>query len=202
MSRDSEYAIVEGLWQSLDDQQLIKDVVMKGKYISNSIKFIANRNQRPIDETKHEFFVEASSFVNSLIQNKQLHRAIHVLNNIQIDERYYLFDFYRVSFLFLFLFPVNKHENSYQNEDDAATKELIMERLKHLDSNFEDKEKVLTANHIFFKLLVSNFGRHAKCLESVNRSKGINAVNAENINKIIFGTFMKQPQAWKNVSFF
>lgn len=95
-ARDTELAVVEGLWWTLDDQQLIKDVVMKGKYISNAIKFIANRSQITIDDAKFQFFSEVKLFVNSLIRNKQLHRAIHVLKNVQLNELFYLFEFYQV----------------------------------------------------------------------------------------------------------
>lgn len=100
-TRDSELAIVEGLWATLDDQQLIKDVVMKGKYISNAMKFIANRNQISIEEAKDLLFKEVNQFVNNLIRNKQLHRAVHVLKNVQLNEFYYLFDFYQVRQFFL-----------------------------------------------------------------------------------------------------
>lgn len=94
--RDTELSVVEGLWWTLDDQQLIKDVVMKGKYISNAIKFIGNRNQISIEAAKDLFFNEVSQFVNNLIRNKQLHRASHVLKNVQLNEFYYLYDFYQV----------------------------------------------------------------------------------------------------------
>lgn len=100
-TRDTELSVVEGLWWTLDDQQLIKDVVMKGKYISNAIKFIANRNHISVEEAKDLFFNEVSQFVNSLIRNKQLHRAIHVLKNVQLNEFYYLYDFYQVCILFI-----------------------------------------------------------------------------------------------------
>jgi hypothetical protein len=95
-SRDSELSVVEGLWTTLDDMQLIKDVVMKGKFISNAIKFISNRKNISIESAKELFFTEVSNFVNNLIRNKQLHRASHVLKNVQINEFYYLFDFYQV----------------------------------------------------------------------------------------------------------
>lgn len=42
-AKDSELAVVQSLWQTLDNSQVIKDVVMKGKYMSNSIKFLAQR---------------------------------------------------------------------------------------------------------------------------------------------------------------
>lgn len=98
-TRDSEFAVVEGLWSTLDDQQLIKDVVMKGKFISNSIKFIANRSQISVEIAKEQFFNEANQYVNNLIRNKQLHRAIHVLKNVQLNELFYLFAFYQVTYL-------------------------------------------------------------------------------------------------------
>lgn len=100
-TRDSELTVVEGLWSTLDDQQMIKDVVMKGKYISNAIKFIGNRNKTTIDEAKHIFFIGVSEFVNNLIRNKQLHRAIHVLKNVQLNEFYYFYDFYQVCNFFI-----------------------------------------------------------------------------------------------------
>lgn len=97
-SRDSELIVVEGLWSTLDDQQLIKDVVMKGKYISNAIKFIANRNLVSIEIAKEQFFNEVNLFVNNLIRNKQLHRAVHVLKNVQLNEMFFLFAFYQVCY--------------------------------------------------------------------------------------------------------
>lgn len=95
-SRDSELSVVEGLWWTLDDPQLIKDVVMKGKYISNAIKFIANRSQISIESAKDLFFTELNQFVINLIRNKQLHRASHVLKNVQFNEFYYLYDCFQV----------------------------------------------------------------------------------------------------------
>lgn len=201
--RDSELAVVEGLWWTLDDQQLIKDVVMKGKYISNSIKFIANRSEISIEKSKELFFMEVRQFVNSLIRNKQLHRAIHVLKNVQLNEFFYLYDFYQVCCFVLILTEISlSHEFPYQEEEDEAVKTLVLDRLNHLDPLTEDKEKVLKANHLFFKLLVGNFQKHSKYLESVNRQTGLSAVTADNIDKIIFGTFMKQPSNWRNVSHF
>lgn len=75
-----------------------------------------------------------------------------------------------------------------------------MERLRHFDFEIEDKQRSLEANHAFFKLLVANFPKHAKHVENVNRLTGSSAITSNNINKIIFGTFMKQPLSWRNVS--
>lgn len=101
--RCAEFAVVEGLWSKLDDQQLIRDVVMKGKFISSAIKFIAQRRKISEEDSKSRFLTEVYAFVDSLIKNRQLHRAIHVLRNVQLDELHYLFAAYQVrslSFVF------------------------------------------------------------------------------------------------------
>lgn len=89
---------MEALWSSQDDKALIKDVAMKGKFISNAIKFLAERNKTSIEVAKELFLDEVSQYVNSLIRGKQLHRASRVLNNVQLDEFYYLYDCYQVCF--------------------------------------------------------------------------------------------------------
>lgn len=94
---------------------------------------------------------------------------------------------------------MNFRECRYQDEEDDTIRILVQERLDTLDPMTDEKAKVLKANHLFFKLLVNNFQRHSKYLENVNRSTGLTAVTAENIDKIIFGTFMRQPQNWRNV---
>lgn len=76
---------------------------------------------------------------------------------------------------------------------------MILERLNQLDPDMKSKEEVLKANHLFFKLLVAEFERHSDLVENVNRSTGCETINADTINKINFGTFMKQPQNWRDV---
>lgn len=92
----SEFSIVEGLWKTLNRKQLVKDVVMKGKYISSAVRFIANRDGISIDEAKDEFLQEALLFADDLLKKKQIHRAERVLTNIQLNEFHYLYDFYQV----------------------------------------------------------------------------------------------------------
>lgn len=101
-SRDSEFAVVEGLWQELSDERLIRDVAMKGRFLSNSITFLSIRNNYSLSSAKDLFFSEATSFVNDLLNKKQIYRAQRVLSNIQLNEFYYLFDFYLVCKLFTF----------------------------------------------------------------------------------------------------
>lgn len=77
---------------------------------------------------------------------------------------------------------------------------MIAERLKFLDPAFHEKETKLKANYLFFKSLVTNFHKHSKYMESVNKSTRSTVINSSNIDKIIFGTFMKQSDKWRNVS--
>lgn len=115
---NSEIAVVEALWQTLDNQQLIKDVAYKGKYISHAIKFISSRDSITIEEAKETFFEVIHSFVSSLLEKKQLHRAIHVIKNVQIlNEFYFLFSFkiqVRISKIFV--------KSFFQNNFHVRTK--------------------------------------------------------------------------------
>lgn len=105
-----------------------------------------------------------------------------------------------VNFFLNFVFKLKFYFDFNQDEEDESIKELITERLHHLEPDLEEKEKVLKAYHFFFKLLASNISRHSKYLENVNRQNSVSAITPSNINKIIFGTFMKQPITWKNVN--
>jgi len=51
----NEFKAVESSWRSLDDSSIIRDVLYKGKYITNSIKFISERNTISIDSAKELF---------------------------------------------------------------------------------------------------------------------------------------------------
>lgn len=79
-------------------------------------------------------------------------------------------------------------------------RELLKERLHDLDPDLANKEKLLKSNHLFFKLLGLNILKHSKYLENTNRKNGVSAITPMNIKRIVFGTFMKQPLAWRNVS--
>jgi hypothetical protein len=72
--------------------------------------------------------------------------------------------------------------------------------LRSTDPSFEDSETILRSNHLFFVTLIENFHKHQKYLESLNRSNNVSAINANNFKKTIFGTFMKMPEQWRNVS--
>lgn len=193
--------IMEALWASLDDKALIKDVSMKGKFISNAIKFLAERNKSTIEVATSKFLDETSQYVNSLISAKQLHRASRVLNNVQLDEFYYLFDCYQVCFCFCTLLShCRSIPGSYrQAEEEEAVKSLINERLHNLKPEMDDKADILLGSHTLFQILKKNIQLHERSLENLNRKYDVSSITPNNIQKIFFGTFMKQPVLWRNV---
>jgi hypothetical protein len=98
----------EAVWKELDNQQVIKDVAMKGKHITEAIKIIAKRNETSIEEAKILFFDEVFAFINNLLSNKQIHRAVHVVKNLQLNEVHYLFSFSQVRSSSRTSFRINK----------------------------------------------------------------------------------------------
>lgn len=182
MDKSSELKAVESQWKTLDDSSIIRDVLFKGKFISNALKFISERSNISIDDTKLIFFEVTGNIVKLLVQNKQLHRAVHVLKNAQLNETHYLF-------------------NLAQECSDKNICDVIMDFLKKSSEGFDTNEKIIKANHICFKLLILNIQKHLKYLDNVNRSHDSFVITPYNIKNpnIIFGTFMKQKQVWRNV---
>lgn len=179
--KSNEFKAIESLWKTLDDSSIIRDVLFKGKYISNAIKFISERNQIIIDEAKESFLQICDNIVSILIQNKQLYRASHVLKNAQINEFHYLFDL-------------------HQKTEDEKTKSTIFEYLQKIKENFDDDLVELEAFHICYKTLQENFYTHMKYLETTNKNHNNYVVNVNSIEKISFPMYMKQSLAWRKVS--
>lgn len=183
MDKTSEIKAIEAQWKTLDDSSIIRDVLFKGKFISNAIKFISSRNNISIDKAKLIFFDVVRNIVRILIQNKQLHRAKHVLKNAQLNEVHYLYD------LMLEL-------------KDESVKMIVIDFLKRSSENYDENEKILRAYHHCFKLLFDNIHKHGKYLDNVNRINNNFIITPNNIqdSNVIFGSYMKQPIKWRNVS--
>lgn len=183
MDKTSELKAVESQWKTLDDSSIIRDVLFKGKYISNALKFISERNEISLDDAKLIFYEVTGNIVRILVQNKQLHRAVHVLKNAGLNETQYLYDL-------------------AEESSNESVKNVIMEFLKRSSEDFDANEKILKANRTCFKLLIKNIPKHLKYLDNVNRNHDnftITPYNIQNSN-IFFGTFMKQSLRWRNVS--
>lgn len=74
---------------------------------------------------------------------------------------------------------------------------MLLERLKSLDHQFEEHEKRLKANYLYFKILAADFKKFSIDSTLPPESRYI---DASNIGSVIFGTFMKEPSQWRDVS--
>lgn len=177
--KESERAVVENSWKTLDDEIIVKDVCFKGKYINLCIKFLSERNELSLDDAKHYFLSIVHQNVNNLIRNKQLHRAVHVLKNCQIDELNFLYDRFRL-------------------EEQYETKQLIIDHLEHTFPDLREREPLLEANHVLHQLYISNIHRFEKSLNALKKITETSPLTTStNLN---FCTFMKLPIHWRNVS--
>lgn len=179
MDKSSEIKAVEAFWSNLDDSSIIRDVLFKGKFIQNAIKFISERNSITIEEAKGNFLEVCDNIISILIKNKQTFRACHVLKNAQINELYYFY-------------------NLYLETSDTEMRSSLNEYLRN-NSSFKENEQILQAYHTCFKLLKANIQKHTKYLENLNRVYNNSAVNVDNIVKTSYAKFMIQPVQWRNV---
>jgi hypothetical protein len=177
--KSNELKALEAQWKSLDDGSIIREVLFKGKYLSNAISFISERNNADIETVKENFLDTCFNIVNVLIKNRQFHRAFHVLKNAQVNEIYYFYE-------------------TYSETEDDELRKSILDHIRKLDVN--ESEETLAAWYGCFKLLGFNIDRHAKFLDRVNHVHQTSVITVNNYHKIIFGTFMKQPIPWRNVS--
>jgi hypothetical protein len=178
--KSSELRAIENNWRTLDDASIIRDVLFKGKFISNAIKFISERNNDKIEDTQKFFFEIIKNMTVILLQNKQLHRANHILKNAQLNEIHYLYDVMR-------------------ELNDESVNSIVIEYIRKSGDDIQEAQ--LRANHTCYKLLIKNMKNHAKYLENINKLNNnfaITPANAEHPN-LIFGSFMKQSQKWRNV---
>lgn len=180
MEKGGELKALEGLWKTIDDASIIRDVLFKGKYMQNAIRFIAERNSITNEESKEIFGQVCSELVNSLIQQKQPSRALHILKNAQINELHYLYA-------------------GYIDSKDAIIKEMLYEFLLKHNDNFKDEETNLRAYYSCFKLLVKNVDKLGKYLDSANRMYNTYIISIHNIQKATFPKFMQQSILWRNV---
>lgn len=88
--------LLEKAWKDFDNQKLIREAALKGNIINEAIKILAKRNKSSIDDAKNLFLDEIFEFIKFNLENKQIHRVIHMFKNLQWNEVYYLFSFYEV----------------------------------------------------------------------------------------------------------
>ncbi|KAL7034999.1 hypothetical protein ACKWTF_008207 [Chironomus riparius] len=179
MEKGGDMKGLESLWKSLDDASIIRDVLFKGKFIQNAMRFISERNSITNEEAKDIFVQVCDELVNSQIQQKQPSRASHILKNAQINELHYLYAL-------------------YDDSKDEIIKEMLNEYLTKHNDDFNKEKTNLRAYYSCFKLLVKNIEKHAKYLDNINRIFNTYNINFHNIHKASFPKFMQQSIQWRN----
>lgn len=80
-----EYARIWSGWNELGNKEVVREASSKGFYINLAIRFIALRKGIDFDEAEKWFHDEVLRWAKELLERKQVHRASHILNNINLD---------------------------------------------------------------------------------------------------------------------
>lgn len=82
----------------MSNESIVKDVATKGKYINLAVGYLAKRLGAPtIQEAKTFFRIEVNKYVERLLSNKQVFKAEHVLSNVNVNPKFYFYEFYETS---------------------------------------------------------------------------------------------------------
>lgn len=82
----------------MSNESIVKDVATKGKYINLAVGYLAKRLGTPtIQEAKTFFRIEVNKYVERLLSNKQVFKAEHVLSNVNVNPKFYFYEFYETS---------------------------------------------------------------------------------------------------------
>lgn len=91
----AEKEFIQRGWDEMSNESIVKDVATKGKYINLAIGFLSKRLDTPtIQEAKNFFRIEVNKYVERLLSNKQVFKAEHVLSNVNINPKFYFYEFY------------------------------------------------------------------------------------------------------------
>ncbi|XP_037034806.1 spatacsin [Bradysia coprophila] len=91
----AERDFIQRGWDEMSNESIAKDVATKGKYINLAISYLAKRLEvQTIQEAKTFFRIEVNKYVERLLLNKQVFKAEHVLSNVNINPKFYFYEFY------------------------------------------------------------------------------------------------------------
>lgn len=93
----AERDFIQRGWDEITNESIVKDVATKGKYINLAISYLAKRlNVTTIQEAKTFFRIEVNKYVERLLSNKLVFKAEHVLSNVNINPKFYFYEFYEM----------------------------------------------------------------------------------------------------------
>ncbi|XP_063702684.1 spatacsin [Culicoides brevitarsis] len=80
-------------WELLkDDEQIVRQAATKGKYLNACFKLLAERQEVSLPEARKFFYIHVLLYVHQLLNNRQVHRADHVLKNIGFEAKNVFFE--------------------------------------------------------------------------------------------------------------
>ncbi|CAO1399769.1 unnamed protein product [Diamesa serratosioi] len=171
---ESEKLVLLSSWENLDNIQLCKDVATKGKYLNMCVNFLATKRLmcNP-KEAQNFFFQQVHIYVKNMIKNRQIHRAIHVLNNVDIKPIYF---FYQL----------------WYSETDETFKRLIYDEVLTSQLQLQD-EKDIKGYFLLYTLITTQSDKFASYIEVLNKKFNINS----SIENLTFEKFKKHPIEWQ-----
>lgn len=156
----AEKDFVQRGWQDLSNESIVKDVATKGKYINLAISYLAKRlNATTIQEAKTFFRNEVNKYVERLLSNKQVFKAEHVLSNVNINPKFYFYEFYETC-------------------DNGEVRCAILNYLKKSLADEHEQEHLIQRMAVQLKAL-----KMVKC-DEVLREKYANALSLEQFNEL------------------
>ncbi|CAL7936629.1 unnamed protein product [Xylocopa violacea] len=69
-------------WRTLRDRELVREASTKGTHIDLAYQCLAYRKHCTIEDAQHYFNKEVETWIIELLKKRQIHRASHILNNM------------------------------------------------------------------------------------------------------------------------
>lgn len=80
MASEKEIALRD--WDQQDDEHVVRSAATKGKFIHTCIRFLSERRSISLLDGRKYFYNTVLEYVEQLINNRQIHKADHVLKNV------------------------------------------------------------------------------------------------------------------------
>lgn len=110
-----------------------------------------------------------------MIKNRQIHRAIHVLNNVDIKPLYY---FYQL----------------WYEEEDQTFKQFVLDEVLTAQFQLQD-EKDIKGYYLLYTLITTQSDKFASYIEMLNKKFNVNS----SLENLTFEKFKKHPIEWQQV---
>ncbi|XP_058122537.1 uncharacterized protein LOC131293459 [Anopheles ziemanni] len=166
--------IVKG-WEKLDDDVIIKEVSTKGKHVNLCIQYLAERNELSMTEAKNYFLQKVNAYVYRLLSSRQLHKAHHILKNIERVPKYV---FYQIA----------------AETTDTGLRDYIREHLTRTVESYTDgEEQRIAASWRVYTQLKANVRQMAEVLNEVT-----NGYTVLEIETMSFNTFCMKEDVYRN----